>query len=41
MLAARAFDPRLSAGGHLAVALRDSHGEVALVHGAAVFMSSE
>jgi hypothetical protein len=40
-LAARAFDPRLSASDHLAVILRSSRGEVALVHGPAVFMSSE
>jgi hypothetical protein len=41
VLAARAFDPCLSAGGHLTVALRSFRGEVALVHGPAVYMSSE
>jgi hypothetical protein len=41
ILAARAFDPDLSVGHHLAVMLQGSHGEVALVHGLAVFMSSE
>jgi hypothetical protein len=39
--AARAFDPHLTAGDHLAVVLRSSRGEVALVHGPAVCMSNE
>jgi hypothetical protein len=41
MLTARAFDPHLSAGSHLSVALRGSRREVALIHGPAVYMSSE
>jgi len=41
MLAARAFDPRLTAADHLAVALRSFRSEVALIHGPAVYMSSE
>jgi hypothetical protein len=41
MLAAHAFDPRLAASDHLAVIHRSSRREVALVHGPAVYMSSE
>lgn len=41
VITARAFDHRLAATSHLTVALRGSHSEVALVHGAAVYMTSE
>jgi len=42
MLTARAFDPRCSHSEQPPHgSLRGSHGEVALVHGAVVFMSSE
>jgi len=41
MLAARAFDPRLSASDRLTAILRGSRSEVTLLHGPAVYMSSE